>query len=99
MVGIVLGVLLAAAPARVVQLSVTDDGFVPAQVAAKRGQPLKLVITRKTEHTCAKEVRVAGQSRKLPLNQPVEIELTPDKSGKIRYACAMDMVAGVLVVE
>ncbi len=101
MVGAFLGVLLAAAPAgpRVIQLAVTDDGFQPAQVLVKKGEPLRLVFTRKTDHTCAKEVRVAGVIRKLPLNAPVEVELTPDRSGQIRYACAMDMVAGVLLVE
>ena len=99
--GILAALVLAAAGPRVVQLTVTDDGFVPQTVSVKKGQPLKLVVTRKTEHTCAKEVVIkeAGVSKKLPLGEPVEIAFTPAKAGKLRYACGMDMVSGVLVVE
>jgi len=35
----------------------------------------------------------------LPLNKPVEVVFTPKQAGKIRFACAMDMVAGEIVVE
>ena len=98
---ILLGLLLAATPATSIQISVTDNGFEPQTVTAKKGQPIKLVITRKTEHTCAKEVVIkdAGISKKLPLNVPVEIALTPAKSGQLRYACGMDMISGVLLIE
>jgi plastocyanin domain-containing protein len=41
----------------------------------------------------------AGVRKDLPLNQPVTIELTPQKAGEIRYACGMDMISGVLVVD
>ena len=101
MKAILLAFLLAAPAPRVVQLSVTDNGFEPQKVTARKGEPLRLVITRKTDRTCAKEVVIkdAGVSRKLPLNVPVEIDLTPARAGQLRYACSMDMVAGVLLVE
>lgn len=35
----------------------------------------------------------------VPLNQPTEVKFTPPKPGLYRYACGMDMIAGVLVVE
>lgn len=35
----------------------------------------------------------------LPLNRAVEITSTPKKSGQLRYACAADMVAGVILVD
>ena len=98
---ILFGLLLATAPAKTIEVSVTDNGFEPQRITAKKGQPLRLVITRKTDHTCAKEVQIkdAGISKKLPLNVPVEIELTPGKSGQLRYACGMDMISGLLVIE
>ncbi|HEY6909129.1 MAG TPA: cupredoxin domain-containing protein [Myxococcales bacterium] len=99
---VLVAVLLAAAPApRVIQLSVTSKGFEPATVTAKKGEKLRLVVTRKTDRTCAKEVHIkdAGIVKELPLNVPVEIELTPAKAGQLRYACSMDMVAGVLLIE
>ncbi len=103
MIAMLIGVLLslAATSPRVVQLAVTERGFEPASLQAKKGEPLRLVVTRKTTRTCATElvIKDAGINRKLPLNQPVEIEFTPAKSGKLRYACGMDMLAGVLLIE
>jgi len=86
---------------RTVEVAVTKEGFVPAQVKVRKGEALKLVITRKVKRTCATEVVLAGTGIKkdLPLDQAVEIEFTPERSGEIRYACAMGMVGGVLLVE
>ena len=85
-----------------VELSVTDDGFVPTPVKVKAGQPVELRITRKTEKTCATEIVVKDHniSQKLPLNETVAVTFTPTRSGELKYGCAMDqMVAGVLLVE
>jgi plastocyanin domain-containing protein len=86
---------------RVVQMTVTEDGFVPAEIAVKKGEPLKLVITRKTKRTCATEIviRDYGIEKKLPLDQAVEVSFTPTKAGRVKYACGMDMIAGHLVVQ
>jgi plastocyanin domain-containing protein len=96
----------AAAPAKpgpsgAIEISVTGDGFVPANIHVKQGQKVKLVVTRKVERTCATEIVIkdAGINQKLPLNQPVVVEFTPKKAGTLRYACGMDMIAGVLVVD
>lgn len=91
----------AAPPVRTVEIAVTSDGFVPPEIRARRGQPLKLVVTRKTERTCATEIVMKdfGVNRPLPLNQPVVVTITPKKAGEYRYACGMDMIAGVLKVE
>jgi plastocyanin domain-containing protein len=80
---------------------VTSRGFEPASLHVKAGQPVRLVVTRKTERTCATRIVVHGYGidRALPLNQSVEVRFTPRKAGAIRYACAMDMIAGSLVVE
>jgi plastocyanin domain-containing protein len=87
--------------AQVIEISVTGDGFVPAQVKVKAGQPVKLIVTRKTDRTCATEIVIKyfGIKQPLPLNQAVEVTFTPTKAGSIRYACAMDMIAGVVIVE
>jgi plastocyanin domain-containing protein len=86
---------------QVVTMEVTGDGFVPAQVTVKVNQPTKLVVTRKTDRTCAKEIVIKdfGINKPLPLNQPVAITFTPTKVGTFRYACGMDMIAGVIIVE
>ena len=92
---------VAAKAGQAIDIAVTGDGFVPASIRVKQGQPVKLVVTRKTDRTCATEIVIkdAGINQKLPLNQPVAVEFTPKKSGQLRYACGMDMISGVIVVE
>jgi len=77
------------------------SGFVPAKAQLKVGEPVTLVVTRKVERTCATEVviRDYGVRQPLPLGAPVEVTLTPRKAGAIRFACAMDMIAGELVAQ
>lgn len=86
---------------QVVSIEVTSAGFVPAQIKTKATQPIKLVVTRTTDRTCIKEIVIKdfGIDKPLPLNQPVEITLTPSKPGQVRYACGMNMVAGIITVE
>lgn len=85
----------------IIEMTVTQDGFVPDQIKVKKGQPVQLVITRKTDKTCATEIVIKdyGVNLTLPLGKPVTLVLTPKKAGSIRYACGMDMISGVLVVE
>jgi len=87
--------------AQVVEVTVTKDGFVPATVHVKRGTPVKLVVTRKVDRTCATEIVMKdfGVNQPLPLEKAVTVQVTPNKAGEYRYACGMDMIAGVLKVE
>lgn len=87
--------------AKVIELSVTDKGFEPASVKVSKGVPLKLVVTRKTDRTCAKQIVVKdyGINVDLPLNKAVEVMITPKAAGNLGYACSMGMISGVLVVE
>jgi plastocyanin domain-containing protein len=87
--------------ARTVAVTVTNEGFVPAEIKVKRGEPVKLVVTRQTERTCATEIVMKdfGVNQPLPLGKPVTVSVTPKKAGTFRYACGMDMIAGALKVE
>jgi plastocyanin domain-containing protein len=85
-----------------VDVEVTEAGFIPDRIPAKAGKPLTMVITRKTDRTCAREILFAGQEGKteLPLNKTVEVTYTPKASGEVKFGCAMGMmVAGVLAVS
>src|SRR4051794_15635790 len=81
-----------AAP-KTVQLSVTEKGFEPSPVTLKKGEPVKLVVTRKTDQTCATEIVIPEYEiqKELPLGKPVEIAFTPKKSGEVAYGCGMGM--------
>ncbi|HWA78539.1 MAG TPA: cupredoxin domain-containing protein [Polyangiaceae bacterium] len=83
------------------EIAVTDDGFVPAHAKVKKGEPVKIFVTRKVERTCATDIVIKdyGINKPLPQGERVELTLTPQKAGPIRFACAMDMVSGELVAE
>lgn len=90
------------AAARVVELKVTAEGFQPGNVTLKKDQPVKFVVTRVSDETCATELLIADTDIKadLPLNKPVEIAWTPTKAGQVKFGCAMGMmVSGMLLVE
>jgi plastocyanin domain-containing protein len=93
----------AGAPGRaaVVEVRVTKEGFEPAEVTVERGRPVKLVVTRTLDRTCATEIVMKdfGVNRPLPLQVPVEVVVNPPGPGTYRFACGMDMIAGVLRVR
>ena len=87
---------------RTIALSVTEKGYEPSPITLKKGEPVKLVVTRTTDQTCATEVVMDEHNinTPLPLNTPVEITFTPSKTGELRYGCAMGkMISGVFMVE
>ncbi|WP_053066204.1 cupredoxin domain-containing protein [Archangium gephyra] len=107
LMGALTALSLAAAPAnkssgvRTVEISVTSKGFEPASVTVKAGHTVRLVITRKTDRTCAKEIILddLGINQPLPLDTPVTLEFTPSESGTLRYACAMDHIGGIVTIQ
>jgi hypothetical protein len=82
-------------PSRVL-VQVTEAGFVPDHIPAQVGKPITLVITRKTDRTCAREILFKGQPGKtdLPLNKAVEATYTPKVSGAVPFGCSMGMMVG-----
>ena len=84
-----------------VKISVTQAGFEPATVAVKKGVPIVLVITRKTDQTCATRAVFPSIDRTvdLPLNKSVRVVLPAQSAGRLSYACGMGMFHGVLVVQ
>jgi plastocyanin domain-containing protein len=90
-----------AAPGRTVQVKVTEGGWVPDRIEARKGEPLTLVITRETDKTCATEIVVKeyGINTRLPLGKTVTVKLTPNKAGQVKFTCGMDMISGTIVVQ
>ena len=86
---------------QVITIDVTPDGWVVSNSKLKAGVPVKLIVTRKTDETCAKAIILEEPKieRKLPLNKPQTITFTPTKSGDIHYMCGMHMMNGILHVE
>lgn len=82
-------------------IEVTDAGFVPAVTYVPKGKAATLVVTRKTDQTCATALVFAanGEKHDLPLNQTVRIEIPADHADTIGYACPMDMIKGQIVAR
>jgi plastocyanin domain-containing protein len=87
--------------AQVVEITVTGKDFEPSWVNVHAGRPVKLVVTRKAERTCATEIVMKdfGVNQALPLGKAVTVVVTPERPGQYRFACGMDMIAGVLKVQ
>jgi plastocyanin domain-containing protein len=84
------------------QLAVTDRGFEPALTVIPRGHAVTLVVTRKTDQTCAKDIVIPklSERRELPLNRAVRIEIPAQADADtLNYACGMNMVAGAVVAK
>ena len=83
------------------KVQVTERGFEPDRVSLKAGSPARLTFVRTTDKTCGTEVVFPSLQikRDLPLNQPVTIDFTPAKTADIAFACGMNMLQGVVVVQ
>jgi RND family efflux transporter MFP subunit len=83
------------------KIVVNEQGFEPAKVTVRARTPARLTLVRTTDKTCGTEVVFPSLNikRALPLNEPVVIEFTPSKSGEIAFACGMNMLKGVVVVQ
>jgi hypothetical protein len=84
-----------------VKVNITDNGFEPSTFQLKKGVPARVTFLLQSEVSCAKEVVISAYhiKRALPLNEPVVVEFTPDKSGEFGFACGMGMLKGKIMVQ
>jgi hypothetical protein len=91
----------AASTVQSARVMVTDQGYEPDRVSLRVGTPARLTFVRTSDKTCGTEVTIPslGIKRALPLNQAVDLEFTPQKSGDIAFVCGMGMLKGTIVVQ
>jgi len=91
---------MALAEVNEIRITVNEKGFTPTLIEVAKGKPARLVFTRTTDKTCATKVIIPSLeiSEDLPLNKPVVIEIKPEQSGEIGFACSMDMLKGKIGV-
>ncbi len=91
----------AAIPADAIKVTVSKDGYTPAKLTVKAGQPVKLAFTRTDEENCGGTVVFPKLkiSAKLPVGQTVLVELPAQEKGELSFACGMNMLKGTLIVE
>lgn len=76
-------------------------GYSPETISIAKGKTTTLRFTRKDPSSCLEEVVIPEfKIRKfLPLNQPISIELNPEKAGEYEFVCGMNMFHGKLIVS
>ena len=84
-----------------VRISVTDAGFVPSSIVVKKGVPITVLITRKTDQTCAMQAVFPSIKKRvdLPLGKAVRVALPAQSAGHLSYSCGMEMLHGELVFK
>lgn len=86
---------------RIIDVAITADGFVPAEIPIPAGAPVRLRFTRQVEKTCATDVVFPALKiqKPLPLGQPVIVDLPATLTGRIGFSCGMNMYKGQVVVR
>ena len=86
---------------KVVEVVISQKGFVPAQITLLPKQNLTLKITRTTDKTCMTELKNLDGSgvTSLPLNKVTTFKVGSfDQPQKVKLLCGMGMVAGLVTV-
>src|SRR5205085_9577229 len=80
---------------------VNAEGYPPSAIKLQRGLRARLNFIRKSADSCGTEVVIPAYkiNRPLPLNVPIIIEITPNRSGQFKFTCGMEMFRGAIVVQ
>lgn len=85
---------------RTIAIEANMNGYVPDKIAGKPGEKLKLRFTRTIEGECLEKLKTPdGKVVDLPMNTPVDVDVTVPDSGEVKFACGMDMFFAVVVAE
>ena len=86
---------------QVIEIKSTAQGFEPNKIDVSSEAPVILKVTRTSDLTCGTEIVIKDKqiNQKLPLNETVTINLGVLKKGKVKFACAMNMIKGTLNVK
>ncbi|MGH8937304.1 MAG: heavy metal translocating P-type ATPase [Acidimicrobiia bacterium] len=76
-------------------------GYLPDRIRVREGVPVRLTFDRRESGECTSRVVFPdfGVNRAIPAFGKSTVELTPEASGEIGFACGMNMVHGTLLVE
>ncbi len=85
---------------RTIEIAANENGYVPARIAGKPGEKLKLKFTRTIDGECLAQLKTPdGKVVELPMNAPIEVDVTVPADGEVKFACGMDMFFAVVVAE
>jgi plastocyanin domain-containing protein len=84
-----------------IEIIVADGVYTPSHITLSAGQPATLRFMRKDPSPCAEKVIFdeLGISYDLPINESIDITITPEKPGEYSFTCQMQMYRGMLMVK
>ena len=88
-------------PRGAIRVTVSKEGFTPKAIEVKAGQPVTLAFIRIDQENCGTEVDFPGLNLKkdLPLGKVVTVDIPAEKPGEFNFACGMNMLKGIVMVE
>lgn len=83
-----------------VEIVVNAGGYSPNYVRVKKGSPVTVKLVGRDAYSCASAFRIPslGISKNLQANETYTFSFTPQKEGRITFACSMGMYTGVIEV-
>jgi plastocyanin domain-containing protein len=92
---------IVAAKVQTASVALTERGYEPASFKLRRGVPARVTFVRKVSAGCGTEIMLPeyGVRRPLPLDEPVVVEFTPQRSGEFTFSCGMGMLRGTVIVK
>lgn len=84
---------------KVVDITV-DGGYKPSVIKIPKGQETTISLLRKDKNSCLEEIVLPDFKIKeyLPLNEKVQVTITPKERGEFAFHCGMNMFHGKVVV-
>ena len=77
------------APEAVTNVVISGQGFRPATLNARKGEPLRLKLTTSDHEHCFAIDELRIEKRVVPGRASV-VELTPDRAGRFEFYCCLD---------
>lgn len=86
---------------KTVRVKISEQGYSPATISVKKGQKIRLLLTRTDAQNCGGEIVFSSLNIKkdLPVGKTVAVEFTPRSAGEIAFTCGMGMYKGKIVVQ
>ena len=90
-----------ASKVKTIKVNISSKGYSPGTINVKKGQKIRLLLTRTDKQNCGGEIVFSSLNIKktLPVGQTVTVEFTPQEAGEISFTCGMGMMKGKIVVQ
>ncbi len=86
--------------AEVAKIKIENSRYFPSIINLAENQPLKIIVFRKEDRACSKEIvfpQIGVRKALKPFEETV-VELPPLKAGTYQFTCQMGMMSGTLIV-